>query len=143
MQRASAERIDLHALEPLVVERELQLRDREAVAEPAGEEQADVLLRQAAHRERQGARRGRVQPLDVVDRDQDRLTLREQEQRVADGHREGPDIHRLVRPLSEQKRALERATPGAGQLGQHVRERVLEQVSERRVRDAQVDLARA
>ena len=141
VQRARAERADLHALEPLVVDRELELRHRDAVPEPAGEEQADVLLRQSPQRERQSARRGRVEPLDVVDRDQNRLALASRSSALRTATASVRTSTGSSGPSLEQERGLERAAPRAGQLRQHVGERVLEQVSERGVRDPQLDLA--
>ena len=55
VQRARAEWADVHAFQPVVVDGTLELRHGSAVPDPSGEENADVLVRQSPHRERQGA----------------------------------------------------------------------------------------
>ena len=73
VESACAERADAHAGGAALVERALQLGNCDALAEPASEEDADVLLGQPPQRKGESARRRRIQPLHIVDRDEDGL----------------------------------------------------------------------
>ena len=140
VESARAERADAQVGRSALVERTLQLRRRDAVTEPAGEEDADVVLGQSPQRKGERARRRRIQPLHVVDRDEERLAVGEQLQRRADGHGKGAEVDRLLRVVPQEQGDLERAPPRCRQLGQHVGERVLEQVSQPGMGDSELDL---
>ena len=142
LQRAGTERADMQALDQARVWCELELGDRTAGTEPAGEHEPDVLALQSPQRERQHARRRRVEPLDVVDRDHDRLALGEQLQRAANSHRKGAEVDRLVRLVLKEQGGLERATPRGCQSVPYVRERVLQKVAQPRIRHPELDLGR-
>ena len=100
----------------------------------------NVLRRQASQRERESGCRRSVQPLDVVDRNHNRLAVREQLERVADCNCEGPRVHRLIGSIPDQEGSLERAPPWDGQLRQDVAERALEQVAQSGVADPELHL---
>ena len=143
VQRAGTERADVLALDRFAVERKLELGSVGATPEPAGEKQPDVLALQAPQRELQGGSRRSVQPLDIVDREQDRLTLGEQVQRATDGHGQRSEVDRRARLLAEQQRGLERTPTGRFELVDHFPEYVFEQVSQPGVFDPQLDLGGA
>jgi hypothetical protein len=93
VNRADAERPHTQPLDPFRIERPLESRPPRPVDEPSSEQQTHVAARQSSQRERERARRGWVEPLDVVDRDQNRFALAQQVQHVAhrDGQRAGID----------------------------------------------------
>ena len=66
--RAEAERAELQPLDAARVERELE---RRCGPRPAGEEEADLGAFEPSRGEGEGGGRGGVEPLDVVERDQD------------------------------------------------------------------------
>ena len=110
------------------------------VAEPAGEKDADVLVRQSPEGKGESGGGGRIQPLDVVDRHQDRPTVGEQLQGRADAHGERAEIDGLVRVVSKEQGDLECTSPRARQLADDLAERVLEQVSQAGMCNTQLHL---
>ena len=142
VQRAQAQRADGEMLDDAPVHSKLERGHPDVVLEPAGAEKPDVAVVQTPQRESKRAHGRRIQPLHVVDRNQDRLAISEQMQRAPDGHSESSRINTAFsRPLDEQS-ALERATTRRGQCRRNLRERVLEEVSQPRVREPQLGLCR-
>ena len=142
VQRAQAQRADGKMLDDAPVHSKLKRGHPDVVLEPAGAEKTDVAVVQPPQRKSKRAHGRRIQPLHVVDRNQDRLAIREQMQRAPDGHSERSRIDPGFRhPLDEQS-ALERATTRRGQFRRDLRERVLEKVSQPGVREPQLGLRR-
>ena len=73
MQCADAERPDRHPPDPAGGSASSSLDGGDPSAEPPGEQHQDVACREPAQREGERGRRGRVEPLDVIDGDHDGL----------------------------------------------------------------------
>jgi hypothetical protein len=89
VERADAERSHRQALDRFLPERLVETRRLRFVNETPGQQNANVACGEPAGRKCERARRGCVEPLDVVDGDQNRLIFAEKLQHVAhrDGHR--------------------------------------------------------
>ena len=94
VDRADAERSHRQPPDALRAERLLEPRRLRPLDEPPGEQQAHVARVEPSQRERERARRGRVEPLDVVDGDQHRARAR----RAASARRAPPRRARGDRP---------------------------------------------
>ena len=123
MRRADAERPDSNAVDPVGVERGLDGRCLLARVEPTRPEQQHARLRQPAKREPERARRRGVEPLEIVDRD-DEPVLGEQLQGVADRDPERPRIDRTAAGVLDQERDLECPALRRRQGGQDVVEQL-------------------
>ncbi|HEY2936633.1 MAG TPA: hypothetical protein VGJ25_08530 [Gaiellaceae bacterium] len=99
-------------------------------------------LWQPAQCERERARGRRVEPLDVVDREDDELVSGEQLQRAANRNAESSRIYRTCRWLVDEERNLERASLWRRQCWRNVSENVVEQISQRSVREPALRLGR-
>src|SRR6185503_3724369 len=84
----------------------------------------------------------RVEPLDVVDRDDERAGIREQLQHVAHRDCEGAVVDGLVGLVLEKGR-LERPPPRRAQSWQRLVRDMLEEITEARVRQTALRLRRA
>jgi hypothetical protein len=111
-------------------------------APPSGDEDRDT-TRQATQGEEQRVRRVPVEPLCVVDRDEDRRVLRQQLERRADGDGDRPAVDTAGRLLREQQSPAERRRARRRQPLEHVLAEVLEQVAEARVRERALRLCRS
>jgi hypothetical protein len=96
MERTDAERPHPQPLDALRIQRLLQPRPLGTIGEPSGEQHQNRTGGKSSQCERERARRGRVEPLDVVDGKQNRLPLAEQVQHVAYGHAERAVVNRIV-----------------------------------------------
>ena len=96
MERADAERSNRQPLDAPRIQRLLQPGRLGASDEPPGEQHENRARSESSQRKRKRARRGRVEPLNVVDRKQNRLPLAEQVQHVAYRHAERAVINRIV-----------------------------------------------
>ena len=96
MERADAERSNRQPLDAPRIQRLLQPGRLGAGDRPPGEQHENRARSESSQRERKRARRGRVEPLNVVDRKQNRLPLAEQVQHVAYRHAERAVINRIV-----------------------------------------------
>ena len=96
MQRADAERSNRQPLDAPRLQRLLQPGRLGASDKPPGEQHENRARGESSQRKRERARRGRVEPLNVVDRKQNRLPLAEQVQHVAYSHAERAVINRIV-----------------------------------------------
>ncbi len=78
---------------------------------PHRREQADALVTQAPERDLQHAGRRRVEPLEVVEREDDRLPLGEHAEDVEHGQSDGSRVRSNLPGLCQEERDLERAPP--------------------------------
>ena len=142
VQRRHRERSDDDPLTTVVRQRTREPERQVGVSfDPPRHEQREP-GRQPPRREREGLLRRRVEPLDVVDRQQHGAPRRE---RVQDGDQRGRGrsrVRRLVR-LSEQERRFERAPLQRRQLALRLLERGADEVGDRRVRELRLALRRA
>ena len=139
LQGAGAERANGDALDT-VADRLLERRCRGTDPDATGEQQADPDVGQPPQRERERALRRRVEPLDVVDRDEHRLAFGEHLECSPDRHGHRPEVDRGVLRLAQEQSDLERAPSGARELRGDVGKGLLEQVSERGVGNAAFEL---
>ena len=143
MKRADAERSHLHPLNGLRTERLLESRPLRSVDQAPGEQQEHACSGEPSERERERARRRGIEPLKIVDRDENGPVVGEQLQRAPSRDPECARIHRICGRLFEEKRHLERAPPGRRQRGQDVVEDVLEEIAEPDVGEAALGLGRS
>jgi hypothetical protein len=130
LERTDAERLDLKVLETLCGERVLELRRPYALGRAAGEQDDDGLRHDPPQREHQGVHRRGVEPLHVVDGEEQRALVGEQLERLADSDGEGAPVDRIARRVLEQQRDLERPLPRRRQRRQHVVENSLEEIAQ-------------
>ncbi len=134
MQCADAQRADP---QPFDVDRLLE-RGR---LQPAGEDQPNIAA-EASQREGECARRRGIEPLDVVDRNNDRLPLAQEVEHIAYGHGERAIVGGIDRAGVAQKRDLQRAPPRRGQLADHIVEDTVEEIAEPNVCQSALSLGR-
>jgi hypothetical protein len=96
MQRADAQRRDRETPDSLRAECRLDARARRRVADPLGGQHEHGACREPADRECERVRRRGVEPLEVVDRDQQRHVLGEQLQRATGRDRERARVDRII-----------------------------------------------
>ena len=131
-----AERAYVHLLHSVGVDRLLQVRRLlRRLAETTGEQQEDRLLIQSSQCESQCARGGRIEPLDVVNCEDNWPLARESLQSAPDSDTERAQIEAL-RILLEEQCQFECVAPGRGQRRQYALDHVLEQVAETGVRQS-------
>lgn len=113
-------------LDEPIAEGVLEPGRRRALPRSAGEHETHRSGFEPVERERERRRRCRVEPLDVVDRDDNGLVGREQLERAPDtgGDRARIDFH--GRAFFEEQRQLERSAPRSRQEGKHVVEDVFQ-----------------
>jgi hypothetical protein len=118
--------------EPLRWEPGLE-RDRGwlAIGETDSREHANRLSHQTAEGEGKDSRRGLVEPLGIVDRDEQRAATGERAEDVQEGKPDRPLVWRLPFRLGEEERRLERPPLRRGNSGQRVLECAGEEVAER------------
>jgi len=141
VERADAERSHRQPLDALRAERVLQLRRLGAVDAPSGEQHEHTARSEPSHGERKCAQRGGVEPLHVVDGNEDRLPFAEKLQHVVHRHGERAAIDRAVCLLAEE-RDLECPPPRRRQLGSDVVEDAVEQIAQPHVSQAALGLGR-
>ena len=124
-----AQRADVQPLHAVVTDRPLEVRRLRTFAEATGEQQEDRPIAQPPQREGERARRGRIEPLDVVDREDNRPLGSENLERTPNRDTERARVE-AVRIFLDEECHLERVAPGRRQRRQHVLEHVLEQVAE-------------
>ena len=103
-------------LDEPIAEGVLEPGRRRALPRSAGEHETHRSGFEPVERERERRRRCRVEPLDVVDRDDNGLVGREQLERAPD----------TGRAFFEEQRQLERSAPRSRQEGKHVVEDVFQ-----------------
>jgi hypothetical protein len=129
---AEAEGADGQPFNAVALDRPLELRRYRFFTEATGEQQENGLLAHPSQGKRQRARRGRIEPLEVVDSEHERGLPGENIQRAPDSDAERARI-RAIGGILDEERHLERAAPRRRQRRQHALERVLEEVAEARV----------
>jgi hypothetical protein len=110
MQRAHAQRADLHPLQSLGRQRRLDVRRLGGVAQTSCEEDDERGGVEPSHSKYEGMRRRWIEPLNVVDGDHRRPLLAQSQQRVAHRDGERAAINRIARSLPPEQRDLERST---------------------------------
>jgi hypothetical protein len=143
MKGADTERSNRYALDALAFQRLLQRGRLAGRDEPPGEQQQNRARRESSQRERKRARRRRVEPLNIVDGEQDRLPLAQHLQHVAHRHADRPVIDRIAGRLLAEKRDLERTPPRRRDQRGDVRETRLEQVAQTDVSEPALGLRRS
>ena len=130
MQRSDAERAKLELLEPLLGKRSLELgRDRDAPAPVRRVARKPIgLLREPPERHLKHAGRGRVEPLEVVEGDEDAAALGHRRQHVEDCKPDRVRVERLVAGLDEPERDLERAPARRDERRRGFLERLAEEI---------------
>ena len=98
-----AERCNLEALQPRSLERAFE---RRRAAGSPGEQKADLLALQAPRGKRESFSRGWIEPLDIVDSDQERRRGRQRAQRVQEPDCDRVRLRRRTRRLRAQERDL-------------------------------------
>jgi hypothetical protein len=137
--RADAERADLETLQPFPLERPLQLGP---AARTLGEEKANRLALEPARGERERLGGGRIEPLHVVDRDEERLVSGQRAQPVQESDGDRLRVRRCTDGLGPQQRDLQRAQLRGRQLCELVRADAVEQVDQRREGEPRLGAAR-
>ena len=137
--RAEAEWAEFHPLDAVRVERELERRRR---PRPAGEEEADPGALEPSRGKREGGGRGGVEPLDVVERDQDGITRRHRTERVEATDADGVGLGCAIGRHGAQQGDIESVKLRWRQACQFLRRHPVEQVDERRKREPRLCIAR-
>ena len=107
-----------------------------------GKQERDRLVANTPHRERKRGRGRRVEPLDVVDGQQDRTAAGERAQSSEERDRDRTLIGHGPASLSEQQRELQGTALRGGERGENLVENRLEEVAERRKRQRGLGRAR-
>jgi hypothetical protein len=116
VERAEAERPERQPPESLLGERAVETERHPAAVplSPLREEEHDALLLEATKPELQHQGRRAVEPLDVVDCDQQRAGLRERSHRAQEGDGDSAVIRRPTLRVLQQQSDLERPSLGNG-----------------------------
>ena len=141
VDRADAERPDANTVDPVRLERVLDGGRLLSLAEPSRPDQQDVRVGQPAQRETQRARRRGIEPLEVVDRD-DEPVLGEQFQSASNRNSQGTWVDRTTGCVLDEECDLERPTAGGRQSGQDVVESAFEQIAQTGVSECALRLGR-
>ena len=141
MESTESEGADGQSLDAVGLECGLELGGFRLFAGAASEQNVDGLLAHPPQREREYARRRRVEPLDVVDGKHDRRLCSESLQCASDCDAERARIG-VTRRVFEQQCHLERTPPRRRQLRQDSLEDLVEQVAEAGVSEPSVELCR-
>jgi len=143
VERAEAQRPQAKLLEALGGERSLHReRRRSGLPCPPGEQDADRKVLQAPDREAENARRRRIEPLNVVDGEDEGAARRQQAKSAREREPDGALVWRERDHLLEEERDLERAPLRPGEPGEHLPQTRVEQVGERSERELRLDLHR-
>ena len=137
-RRVEVERADVEPRERAAAERALE---RSHAARAAREQEADRRAVEPPRGEAQGLGGRRVEPLQVVDRDQDRTGGRQRPQTVEHAQRDRPRLRGVGRRLAAQQRDLERPRLRRGQPVEGVRADAVEQVDQRGERQPRLGVA--
>ena len=143
MERADAERAHSQPLDAVCSERPLELRRLRVVGQAAGEQDENPIHAEASQGKRKRARRRPIEPLDVVDGDQNRLSFTESVQHVPHGDGECAVVDGIFRRLLAEHGDLECAPPRRRQRGQRLLDDVLEEVAQTNVGKVALSLGRS
>jgi hypothetical protein len=138
METAEAERADRQPLQVVEVERQADARPLSQ-----GREEADPLVAQPPKRELEHASRGRVEPLGVVDGDEDGPMLGERAEHVEKRERDRALIRSFRARLPDEQSAFERTPTRAGECSQSFVEPLPEQIGESGERERRLRLGGA
>ena len=130
MRRADAERPDRQPLDPIGGECVLDVRA--VLSRPARPDQRDADVVRPAESEAERGRRGRIEPLEVVDGEHEAF-LCERLDRAADRDTERALVDRPPVGVLDEQRHFESAAPRRGQRRQHLVEDPVEKIAEARV----------
>jgi hypothetical protein len=142
MQLAHRQRSHLDPVTAAVGERPVEPPGQAAAAAAPSEQQPDWLATQPPRRERERAGRGRVQPLHVVDRQQDRSRAGQPPDHVEQRHRHGPLVGATL-DLLQQERGTQCPPLRHGEVDDGVAGHSLQQVAQRAEREPRLGLGRA
>jgi hypothetical protein len=142
LDRTEAQRADPKALDPLLADGVLEGGRRPALAETSRPEQQDRRLGEPADREPERVGGGRVEPLDVVDRDDERALLGQRLERAANADAERTRIDRPAGGVLDEQGDFERTPLRCRECGKRLVEHVLEEVGEPSVLEAALGLRR-
>ena len=140
VQRADAERAELDAAEPLIGQVPLQ-PERHLVA--SGQDRGDRLHVEAGQSEPKHRKRRCVEPLDVVDREQQLVVDGERPQGAQESECNNALLGGCAVEFRERKRGFERPPLRPWQLRQHVGDDVSDQVGQPGERERRFRLGRA
>jgi hypothetical protein len=143
VERTDAQRPERQPPDVLLCERPLDLRRLRAVRVPPRQQQEHPAPIEPPQRERELVGRRRIEPLEIVDRDDQRPVLGEHLEGIANGEPERARIHGFRSRVLQQERGLEGAPPRRRQPRQHVVEHTLEQIPQACVREAALSLGRS
>jgi hypothetical protein len=129
VKRADTQRSDTQVLHALIRKCSLKLRRLDVARQSPGEQHANTAIAEPSQRKREGARRRRIQPRNVIDGQEQRPLVAEELQHVADSHDKGTLVDGLVRSVLAQKCDLESSTSWRQQFGQDVIEDVIEEIA--------------
>jgi hypothetical protein len=139
VQRAEAQGADRQHVGPDHPAPELE-RQFIVMVGALGAEQADRLSRQAAEREPESGRTGRIEPLEVIDDKQDRPRPRQHAQGSPERGRDDARFRRAAGRPPQQESYPERLRLRSRQLADDGRHVWLEQVGQARERESQIAL---
>ncbi len=121
VQGSEAQRVEGELGEPVGREGASQLeRGGRVRRQPQGRQQTDLLLPESMHGDVDDRRRRRVEPLHVVESDEDRAGFRQRLQRVEQGEPDQERFGRRLARLLELQRHLERAAAWRHEVRRHV-----------------------
>src|SRR5918996_2408126 len=143
MERAEGERADTYRNEAVARQRAVEVeRNGPRVPGTLRDEQPHALVSEAAGGEAKNALAGRVEPLEIVDGNQDWAFSRERAQcaEECDGHR--PGLRRSALDLDEQQRDLERLTLRRRQQHAYLVQKRIEEISDGGERKLRLRLSR-
>ena len=130
VESPEAERSDRDLSDAFQGERTLQVRRFDRIHDPTGKQGQDRGAVKPAERKRQGTGRRTVQPLDVVDRDENGRPRRQMIEHVAHGHGKRAVVHDVAGRLLSQQRDLERAPSRRRERREKVVRDILKQVTQ-------------
>ena len=142
VEAADAERADREPLRAFRAQRSLEDGRVRARVAPVREQQEHAARAGPPQRERESERRRCVEPLNVVDREEKRPSLREQLDGAAGRGAERPWVHGLLGRALDQKCDLECPPSRRREGRQHLVQHLLEQIAEADVSEALLGLGR-
>ena len=124
-------------------ERVLEFRGHVGTRDAPRKQTRDVATGWPAQRECKRARRRRIEPLHVVDRDQQRRLVAEQLQGTSHGYGHRSTIDRTTRNRLEEQGNFECVPPRRGKRREHLVENVLEEIAQTDMGEATFVLGRS
>ena len=131
MERAEGERAETYRSEAVARQRAIEVeRNSARVGGPLRDEESNALIRETPGGKAEDALARRVEPLEIVDGDEDRARACERAQcaKECNGHRAG--LRRPALGLDDQERDFERPTLRRRQQRAHVLQKRIEEISD-------------